>query len=191
MTRDFDKTPLPEAQLLKVLDIARRAPSAGFSQGVDFVVLQGSETQALWDVTLPTQRRADFAWPGLLSAPCLVVPVADPRLYLQRYGEADKAATQLGDSQDSWEVPYWLVDCAFAVQNLLLLAQAQGWGALFFGFFERTDMVKQLLGIPDAVSPLGAVALGHRGAQNRPSSSSSRKRRQSEEVIHWGRWTRL
>lgn len=171
-----------------MLELARRAPSAGNSQGAEFVVLEGRRVTELWDLTLPAAKREVFAWPGLLRAPVVVVPLANAGRYLARYSEADKARTGLGKDAASWEMPFWYVDCAFAAQNLLLLAEERGLGALFFGFFERTQAVSEFLGLPEGVHPLGGVALGWRGANDRPSRSAKRPRRPLAEIVHWGSW---
>jgi nitroreductase len=39
MVRKFEQKPIPDDVLKRVLETARHAPSAGFSQGFDFVVL--------------------------------------------------------------------------------------------------------------------------------------------------------
>lgn len=188
MTRDFSGEPVPADLLSEMLELARRAPSAGNSQGAEFVVLEGGRVTELWDLTLPAAKREGFAWPGLLRAPVVVVPLANAGRYLARYSEADKAHTGLGKDAASWAVPYWYVDCAFAAQNLLLLAEDRGLGALFFGFFERTQAVSEFLRLPEDVHPLGGVALGWRGANDRPSRSAKRPRRPLAEIVHWGRW---
>lgn len=188
MTRDFSGEPVPADLLSEMLELARRTPSAGNSQGAEFVVLEGGSVIELWDLTLPAKKREGFAWPGLLRAPVVVVPAANAGRYLARYAEADKARTGLGKDAASWAVPYWYVDCAFAVQNLLLLAEERGLGALFFGFFERTQAVSEFLGLPEDVHPLGGVALGWRGTNDRPSQSAKRPRRPLSEIVHWDRW---
>ena len=191
MTRNFDPRPV-ERRLLEELCLeARRAPSAGFAQGAGLIVLDEPEAVArIWDLTLPAGERAGFAWPGLLQAPVLVVPVADSRRYVARYAEADKAAgamPALGHSTEAWPVPYWLVDCAFVVQNLLLLAADRGLGALFFGLFRQVEAVRAALGVPEGVELLGAVALGWPAA-DRPSGSLARGWRDPGDVLHWGHW---
>lgn len=189
MTRSFDPRPLESALLEELCLLARRAPSAGFAQGAELIVLaEPAAVAEFWDLTLPPQRRSGFAWPGLLRAPALVLPAADSRRYLARYREADKApAAGLGESPGAWPVPYWLIDCAFVVQNLLLAATERGLGALFFGLFHGEAEVRAALGVPAGVELLGVVALGHPAA-DRPSSSSARGWRLPEEVLHWGRW---
>ena len=191
MTRNFEPRRLERALLEELCLLARRAPSAGFAQGAELIILEGpAAVGAFWDLTLPPERRSGFAWPGLLQAPALVLPAADSRRYLARYREADKPAGErvdLGTSRKAWPMPYWLIDCAFVVQNLLLAAAERGLGALFFGLFNGEGEVRASLGVPEGVELLGAVALGW-PASHRPSGSLARGWRDPDEVLHWGCW---
>lgn len=187
MTRAFASRPVSSARLQRLLDLARRAPSAGNTQPWSFVVLEGSDTAKLWDVTLPAERRAVFRWPALLDAPVVVVPLVSPAAYLRRYSEADKAGTRRGSGVDAWPVPYWWVDGGMAVHALLLLAADEGLGALFFGLFEHEPAVLEALGVPAEWRALGAVALGS-PADDEPSRSAARPRPQFDEIVHWGGW---
>ncbi|MDE0654080.1 MAG: nitroreductase family protein [bacterium] len=188
MTRSFDPRPLESALVEELCLLARRAPSAGFAQGAELIILDTPEAlTTFWDLALPPERRAGFAWPGLLQAPALVLPAADSRRYLDRYSEGDKAAAGLGESQQAWPVPYWLIDCAFVVQNLLLAATERGLGALFFGLFDGEAAVRAALRVPAGVELLGVVALG-RPAPDRPSGSLARGWREPDEILHWGCW---
>lgn len=190
MVRQFDPTqPLTPADVDALIAVACRAPSAGNTQGWDFVVLEGPEhTARFWDVSLPAARRATFGWPGLLDAPVLVCPVANPGAYVARYGEADKASTGLGVDEAAWPFPYWLTDTAFATMLLLLAATDAGLGACFFGLFDRAPAVAAALGIPDDRVPLGMVALGHPLPGGRPGRSAGRRRRSVGDVVHRGGW---
>lgn len=183
MVRSFSTEPVPEPLLDRILANARRAPSAGFSQGWAFVVLVGPEqTSRFWEaIADPEWLRAPDR-PGLLRAPVVVVPCADEAAYRARYAEADKApaATLSG--------PWWLIDTSFATMLILLSASDAGLGALFFGLRQRQAQVRAALGIPDGIEPLGAVALGWPDGQDRPSGSIARGRRPPEAVIHRGGW---
>ena len=187
MTRRFSAEPLATAAVVELLDLARRAPSAGFSQGVHFLALQGERLEMFWEVTGAREWFAEMQ-PGVLAAPVVVLPLADSAAYTSRYSEADKAGHGLEDAAN-WEVPFWLTDTAMAVQNLLLLAEERGLGALYFGIFRNADLLLAELGAPATVRQVGAVALGHRAADDAPSgSATSRPRRPAEDVIHLGRW---
>jgi len=187
MVRDFKGDPLPLELIVDLLDTARHAPSAGNAQGVEFVVLSDDRVADFWNTTLPEANRSGFPWPGLLSAPVIVIPLADATSYLTRYQQADKIHTKLGESIAAWGVPYWYVDCAFAVQNLLLLAHQSGLGALFFGLFQHTEQVSELLKLPVDIWPLGAVALGYPNSYTR-SQSAKLPRRHIDEVVRFGSW---
>src|SRR5688500_14286374 len=103
MVRNFTDEPVAPALVRDLVDHARRAPSAGNSQGTAFVALTGVEqTSQYWDVTLPEPRRIGFRWPGLVHAPVLVVVLVSPQAYVGRYGEPDKRSSGLGASEDAW-----------------------------------------------------------------------------------------
>ena len=189
MVRSFERRSVPADVLDRVLDLARRVPAAGNAQGLDLVVLEGSEqTARYWDASLAPERREGFPWPGLLDAPVLIVPVGDPDAYVARYAEPDKARTGLGEGADAWPVPYWYVDTAFSAMVTLLAAVDEGLGALFFGLFEHEGAVKEALGIPAGRRPVGTIALGYATPDQRPSASSQRPRRPVDDVVHRGRW---
>ncbi|MFP5316931.1 MAG: nitroreductase family protein [Acidimicrobiia bacterium] len=182
MVRDFTAEPVPAEVVERLVHNARRGPSAGFTQGVELLVLNGpGETARYWDVSLPAAERPGFRWPGLLRAPLLIVPWSSPQAYRDRYAEPDKAS-----APPQWHVPYWHVDAAFAAQLVLLTAVDAGLGALFFRVF-RPDAVRAAFGVPADFEPVGAVAVG-RPAPDRPSSSLRRGRRPADEVVHRGRW---
>ena len=189
MTRRFSPTPVPGETLDELLDLARRAPSAGFSQGSHFLVLDGDDLRRFWEVS------GAGAWfgerqPGVLDAPFVVLALADEQAYTDRYGEADKTGHGL-DRVAGWDVPYWIADTAMAVQQLLLLAEDRGLGALYFGVFRNRDAVLAAFGVPAEMVIVGAIALGRRAAGDVPTGTPRRRsRRPSDQVIHHGRWLR-
>ena len=189
MVRNYLPDPVDPALLDELIDLARRAPSAGNTVGTHFVVLEGeAQTARYWDTTLPQDRRGDFPWPGLLSAPVLVLPCGDASAYVTRYSQPDKARTGLGASADAWSIPYWHVDTAMATMTLLHAAVAAGLGGLFFGIFDHESALCAELGIPDGVRPIGTVALGHPAAEQRTSLSARRGRPPLDAVLHRGAW---
>lgn len=189
MVRNYAHRPVEPELLDGLIDLARRAPSAGNSQGASFIVLEGSEqTARYWDTTLPSERRDSFPWPGLLNAPVIVLPVADERAYLARYAEADKARAGLGSDAAAWPIPYWQVDCAMATMTLLHAAVDAGLGALFFGVFEHEPAVCAEFAIPPGVRPIGALTIGWPADEQRASKSAGRPRRDLADVIHRGGW---
>jgi nitroreductase len=186
MVRNFEDRPVPADALDRILDHARRAPSAGHTQGSAFLVLEGPEqTAAFWDCTFPAGRRETFRWPGLFRAPVIVLPCASKAAYLDRYAEADKGWTDRDETR--WPVPYWDIDCGMATMAMLLGAVDEGLGALFFGIFDGLAALRATFGIPGEFHPIGAVAIGW-PAPDEPSPSLRRGRRPADEVIHRGHW---
>ena len=59
MVRRFDRRPVPSEVVDRIVDVGRRAPSAGFSQGLELLVLDTTETVAeFWEIT----RDPEFGW---------------------------------------------------------------------------------------------------------------------------------
>jgi len=191
MTRNFCGSSVDASLVDQVLAAALRAPSAGFAQGVDLVVLQGPERRArFWELASdPRWRSSGGRAAGLMAAPVLVLPVAEPAAYAARYADADKSASGLaGLEPETWPVPYWLVDTAFAVMLLLLAAEGAGLGSLFFRLHGDPDAVLAGLGVPPGRCAIGAVALGHPAAPDPRTSPSRRARRTLDDVVHRERW---
>jgi nitroreductase len=200
MTRSFDTRPVPPELLVELVDLASRAPSAGKTQGWHLVVLEAPDTARFWDITLPPMRRGAFRWKRLLDAPVIAIPLADPRAYVERYGEADKRASGLGAGTEAWPAPYWTVDTSMSVMTMLLAAEDLGLGALFFGIFRGERELRRALGIPPVMQILGAVALGYAAPVEAkptttdatdpggPGRSAGRTRRTPDEIIHRGSW---
>ena len=105
MVRDYDPDrPVPPEVRERLLEHAIRAPSAGFSQGWAFLVLETAEERdRFWAAT--TSGGAPDAWlTRMRRAPLLVVPLANKAAYLDRYAEPDKGWTDRDEAR--WPVPY-------------------------------------------------------------------------------------
>jgi nitroreductase len=186
MVRNFEDRPIDPAVLDRIIANAQRAPSAGFSQGWAFLVLEGKEeTERYWSTTMSPERRKDFGWPGLFNAPVLIACLSHKQAYLDRYAEADKGWTDRDEKR--WPVPYWDIDTGMAALLILQTATDAGLGALFFGVFDQARF-RAAFGVPDAYTAVGTVGIGHAAATDRPSPSLGRGHRPAESVVHRGRW---
>jgi nitroreductase len=188
MVRQFAPINVPEAVLTRILENALHAPSAGFAQGTDLVVLDRPEQIAeFWRITDPQGRKRPDAD---CQPPVIVLPLADRGAYLQRYSAPDKQGLGM-DVVEGWPLPYWDLDTAMAVMLMLLSAVDEGLGAWFFGIFHGEADLLQWLKVPDGRHPVGAVALGYPSPTERVrGSAQTRKRRDLEEAVHRGGWSR-
>ncbi|GAC1475652.1 MAG: nitroreductase family protein [Candidatus Dormibacteraceae bacterium] len=187
MVRRYAQDPVPDDVLNRILWAGRRAPSAGFSQGLDLVVLRGPEqVEKFWKLTIP----ADSLGPLLRDGPTVIIlPIPDVQAYLDRYSLPDKEAAGK-QTAESWPMPYWDLDAAMAVMLMLLSAEDEGLGAIFTGIFANEREMLDSLGVPAGRRPIGVVGLGYVNLEGPGDPGSARviPKRKPSEVIHWGRW---
>lgn len=185
MVRSYDPSrPVPDEVVARLLEHAIRAPSAGFSQGWDFLVLRADADRDLfWDVT----SGAPDQWlQGMRTAPLLVMCLSDKDAYLERYAAPDKGWADRDEAR--WPVPYWDVDTGMAALLMLLTAVDAGLGGCFFGVPpERHDAVRAAFAVPPGRTLVGVVSVGY-PAPDRRSPSLRRGRRPVAEVAHDGRF---
>ncbi|MGW6128666.1 nitroreductase family protein [Cellulomonas sp. NPDC055163] len=102
MVRTYTDAPVERAAVDRMLANAVRAPSAGFSQGWGFLVLDTAvDVARFWDVTAPTGPASRWLR-SMRVAPVVVVPHADAAAYRARYAQPDKrrdAATPGGAAE--------------------------------------------------------------------------------------------
>jgi nitroreductase len=211
MVRNYDPDrPVPAEVRERLLAHAIRAPSAGFSQGWGFLVLEDpADRERFWRAATPTAATPTAATPatpgtpaegatprtqvrrrwlrGMRNAPLIIVTHSNKSMYLDRYAQPDKG----WDDRDErrWPVPYWDIDAGFASLLMLLTAVDEGLGACFFGIPpERVPDYRGEFGVPLEFTPIGAVSVGYPAPDHR-SGSLARGRRPVDEVVHRGRWS--
>lgn len=142
----------------KILRAGMAAPSAGNAQPWQFIVV--SDKSIMEDIT-------KF------------------HLYSQMLKEASHAIVVCGDLSLEKFSGYWIQDCSAAMQNMLLMADALGLGAVWLGVYpqeERVKELKELLNIPQNVIPLGIMSLGYPAETKPPADRFDPSR------IHIDRW---
>jgi len=156
--RRFQEKDVPYELVMKLIDAARWAPSAGNVQPWEFIIVrdQGLKTAL---------ARAALGQMFIAQAPVVVVVCADEIRSGSVYGP--RGATL-----------YCIQDTAAATQNLLLAAHALGLGACWVGAFNEGE-VRRVLGIPQGVRPVAIVPIGYPAESPRPP-----RRREVGEIIH-------
>jgi nitroreductase len=187
MVRNYTDEPVDPAIVDRVLNNALHAPSAGFSQGWAFLVLDDpGDRERFWAVTTPPDSGLDQWLLGMTAAPVIIVTMSCKRVYLDRYAEGDKGWTDRDEGR--WPVPYWDIDTGMAALLMLQTVVDEGLGACFFGIPPaQIPGFRAEFGVPEDYTPIGAVSIGHR-ADDRRSPSLRRGRREVAEVVHRGRW---
>lgn len=193
MVRSFSDEPVDPGAVDRILDAARRAPSAGYSQGVEFVVVTDARVRravaAPSEDMLASVGMENFA----AQAPVHVVLTVSPEVYKARYREADKQQVVADvEEDDLWTVPFWYSDAGAAQMLILLAAVHEGLGAAFVGILpSEHPRVRELLGIPEEYLLIGIALLGHpspRAADYGDVSARPRRRRPFDAVVHRERW---
>lgn len=183
--RNFTEEPVKWDVVERIVDNARRGPSAGFSQGMAFVAVTDKDTRS---------RIAEIAgeqWyvrqghePFMSRAPVHIIITTSEEIYHRRYNEPDKKAK--GQEEIGWPIPYWHTDAGAAMMLTLLSGVDEGLGTAFVGVQDPTELQREL-GIPDEHLPIGVVFLGH-PAPDKKSGSLKRGRRPLEEILHRDHW---
>ncbi|MDH3247462.1 MAG: nitroreductase family protein [Acidimicrobiia bacterium] len=185
MVRNYTGEAVDSESLDRILDAARRAPSAGHTQGQSFVVVTSAEGRQriaeLAGERLYVDRGFD---PWISRAGALIVVCASEAAYHRRYSEPDK--TDAAGNEIEWPVPFWWVDAGAAMMAILYAAVDEGLGAGFLGVHSVEDLSAEL-GIPPEITPIGVVTIGH-PAPDRRSGSLSRGRRATDDVIRLESW---
>ena len=159
---DFLSDELPTDVLTRILEAAHTAPSVGFSQPWDFLVLRDEERrQAVHDLaarqrrayaaSLPKARAKAFAAlkiEAILETPVNIVVTCDPtrggRHTLGRYTQPMMA-------------PF---STCLAVENLWLAARAEGLGVGWVSFFDERELA-ETLGLPEHLQIVAYLCVGY------------------------------
>lgn len=112
--------------------------------------------------------------------------IAEIHPYAKMLPRAGCGIVVCGDRAIQPEDGYLALDCAAAIQNILLAAHALGLGAVWLGVWPRAERVEKLRGvlsIPETILPVGIVAVGHPAEEKLPRDSYDAAR------VHRDRWS--
>jgi nitroreductase len=185
MVRHFTADPVEPEVVDRILDLARHSPSAGFTQGQSFVVVTRPELkQAIAELCGEASYVEKGFDPFISGAPVLIIPCTSEAAYHRRYQEPDKVRED--GSEIVWPVPYWFMDIGCAAMVVLLAAVNEGLSAGFAGAHDLAAL-RDLLGIPAEVTPVGVIPIGH-GAPDKRSPSLKRGRKAQADYLHREGW---
>lgn len=156
--RTYTDKQVEESKLMSVLEAASLAPSPANRQPWEFIVIKNKKVkQQIFDSVSATREHlfevSGWRWLGkyrvdfLVQAPLLIAVVGDP----EKTG-ADKFFPGRGEGYQH--------ACAAAVQNMLLAAQAQGLGSLWFSLYDKGELAN-ILGVGSSKDIIALVCLGY------------------------------
>jgi nitroreductase len=181
---------LPDPVIVdELIDIARRAPTAGFSQGIDFLVIDDpDQLEAFWRLTAPPNKAEDGPDGNEGRPPVLVMVWSDRQRYLDRYSADDKIRFGLNDA-DAWPARFWDIDAGMAAMQLQLAAVDLGMATWIFGIAFGEAEVRERFGVPEDRNLAGIVAVGFRDPDEVPIGSGTKlARRPLDEQLHRNGW---
>ena len=182
MVRNYTDEPVTRDQLERIALAGTRAPSAGNTRGQSFVIVTDEPTRQAIAGLAGEAHYVDLGFdPWISRAPAHIIIGASEAAYHDRYQETDKLGP---DGEIEWPVPYWWVDAGASLMAILLAAIDEGLAAGFLGV-HAFDELEALVGMPEDVSAIGIVTIGHPAADRRSGSLN----RTAPIGIHWERWT--
>ncbi len=162
MVRAFEDRPVEDEKIKKILKNAHQAPSAGFLQPQEFILVKKLAVKKQLAAAALDQ---DF----IAEAPVVIVACADTKRSASRYGSRGIER-------------YSIIDAAYASLLILMTAVNEGLGACFVGAFYDDD-VSKVLRLPEGVIPVGIIPIGYsaQGPEKYP-------RIPLEKILHEDGW---
>lgn len=162
MRGQFTADPIAEDVLSRVLMAAHYAPSVGFMQPWNFIIIRAEETKRKVHKLFEAAHREaiemfegesretyrNLKLEGILDSPINICVTCD----------RDRAGPVVIGRTHIKEMDVYSTVCA--VQNLWLAARAEGLGLGWVSILDQ-DRLKQVLGIPERVVPVAYVCLGY------------------------------
>jgi nitroreductase len=156
--RKYQDRPVPENLVEQLLAAAMAAPSARNQQPWQFVVIDDRRILADVAEINPNAQMARHAPLGIMIC---------------------------GDLSLEKSPGYWVVDCAAAVENILLAAHSLGLGAVWTGVYprdERMEGLRRLAKLPKNIIAHSLVVVGYPAEKPAPQDRFRRDR------IHRNSW---
>jgi 5,6-dimethylbenzimidazole synthase len=185
---------IPDDVLVKILNAAHHAPSVGYSQPWDFIIIKSKATRlkvknsfivereksiSLLDNDLDKQDKyIKLKLEGILESDINICVTYDP----ERFGPFILGRTSIPETGE------YSVCCA--IQNLWLTARAEGVGVGWVSILSIDDL-RKILAIPKDVKPIAYLCLGYVNKfEDRPDLERVGwlKRTILSKVIHFEDW---
>lgn len=188
----FTAEPIDDRVLSRILNAAHHAPSVGFSQPWNFILIK--------DKTARREVKESFERERARSSNLVEDPRKSKYLSLRLEGIMDSALNLCVTYDPSKFGPFvigrssipetGLYSVCCAIQNLWLAARAEGVGVGWVSILSNDDL-KRILGIPEHVIPVAYLCLGHvTNFAEKPDLESAGwlNRLALKDVIYYEKW---
>lgn len=190
---EFLPDPIADDVLHRILTAAHHAPSVGFMQPWDFIVIKdrGIRTR-IRDLFLEANREAAAMFEGerrKLYESLKLEGILDTPLNLCITCDRTRSGKVVLGRTHMPEMDIYSTICA--VQNLWLAARAEGIGVGWVSIF-KPELLKEMLGIPEHIIPIAYLCIGHVShLRDTPELESVgwRNRVDINELVHVDGWT--
>lgn len=145
-----DAREVEREKITKLLKAAMAAPSACNIQPWDFIVID--------DKALIGRIKGDIERYGDYNVPVIIVVTGN-------------------NEHIPWK-DHGIIDCALAMENVMIAAPTLGLGTVCVGGFNR-EKVKTALSIPESCEAIGMIYLGY------PKEEKGPRTRYREDAVHW------
>ncbi len=151
---------IPRESIELILEAGMAAPSAGNGQPWQFLVINDKK---------------------------LLKRISEIQGHSQMLNEASHAIIVCGDMnrKNKFVEDLWIQDCSAATENMLIMVQDLGLGAVWLGTYPMEEVVngmKDLFNLPEHIIPFSIVSLGY------PAEEKAASNRFDEARIHWNQW---
>ena len=156
--RQYTGEVINDKQLKILLRAGFQAPSAHNFQPQEYIVIKDSKTLEL---------------------------IAERHKYAKALPLAGCGIVVCGDLDKESREGSLIADCSASIQNILLAVHGLDLGAVWIGLHpvkEFSEIISEILDIPEHVIPIGIVAVGH------PDVQKEAINRYNEEKIHKEKW---
>ena len=162
--RKFQDRPVSRENLIRIVDLARFAPSWKNTQTAAYLAVTDPERKAeMAETCVPTPHNREI----IRSAPAVIVVTTERN----RSGyDADGTAGETGTHWESF-------DAGIAAQTFCLAAHGLGFATVILGMFHQ-DRVAELVQLPADRSVSALIALGYAGEH-----PEARPRKTAEELL--------
>lgn len=182
--RSIKPDPVPEELLMRVVELATKAPSGGNQQPWAFVVVR--DRDLIHKIAGAVRESFATIYASALQRlkPGDPLPMQNLKGLTERFEQVPVViypCAVLAQDADHSDLRYY--SSLFpAVQNLLLAARGIGLGATLTT--QALPAAKQILELPDNVEPVAMIPLGYPDKDHYGKTT----RKPVTEVLHWDRW---